>query len=235
MPYDTTYARGRYTGVFISAVQDGTAVAPTAETVTVSAEATAGATSLSVDAITNAIKAGQTFTASGGEEFIVTADAAAGATSLSVDSIGGDEGSGLDGTIAAAETFSNTLLYRVLGTSSTNVTINENNVQQLQSVTYETTDTMSWDSSDAASKGWQVPRQGRYKVNDYAYRQVRTAALNDKEVWLEERLPDEAGDVGEVWAGRAKVRNFDIAAPADGIVDATWTFVGQGAPTVTNP
>ena len=231
MPYDVKFASGRYTGLFISDVQSGAAVAPTAETITVAtAGAAAGALTIPVNAITNPIYRGKVLKFSNGVEAILTADAAAGATSLTVDNVSGTAGAGISGAIAAGVTASNDRLWRLLGTSSSNYTVNENNVQQLQSTTYETVDSMSWDTSEAASKGWQIPRQGRFKSDDRAFRQVFTAAHNDKELWVRYILPQEDGAAGLTITGRVKVRNFDAPSPADGITDANFTLVGQGEP-----
>src|SRR5690606_41969087 len=53
-------------------------------------------------------------------------------------------------------------MYRVLGTQQSDFSLSEN-TQNLQSVTYDSAEAMTWDESEDLSKSWQIQRTGRFK------------------------------------------------------------------------
>ena len=121
-------------------------------------------------------------------------------------------------------------MLRVTGTSDSELSISESPADAT-SVVYEGAMASAvWSETTITSKGWTLPRRGRFRPNDPAYQAVRTAALQGREVFVERVLPDENGEPAEITAGRALITGFATPAPAGGIVDANWVFRGQGPP-----
>lgn len=244
MPLDTTFVKARPTGLFVSdpAPIGQKATAPTPVTLTVGAAGAAkNATSIPVTAsATVTIPANTILVFEAGEadecRVVVTADTSVSAveTSLPVDAVEGEENDGIPFALSENDTAEWDRMYRVLGTQQSDFSMSEN-TQNLQSVTYDSSEAMTWDESEDLSKSWQIQRTGRFKPNDAGFKAVQTAASEGREVWVKQVVPDEDGDVAFTREGRAKVRGYQESNPADGIYDASWTFAGQGKPVTTRP
>lgn len=243
MALDTTYVKAKETGVFVSdaAPVGQKATAPTAVTLTVGA-AGAAKDAKTVPLTSSAdvtLRANQILVFNAGDpdevQLLVTAETAvtSSETSVPVGAVEGEVGAGIPGALTASDTATWDRLYRVLGTEQSDYTLSEN-TQNLQSVTYDSAQAMSWDESEDTSKSWQVARQGRFKPNDHAFQQVRLAAHEAREVWVKQVAPDEDGKPVHSKSGRAKIRGYSESNPASGMYDASWTFAGQGKPVLAD-
>lgn len=125
-------------------------------------------------------------------------------------------------------------LYRVLGTSDSDLQLSEV-TQEATSVVHSGHPSPVWAERVITSKNWTLPRRGRYRPADMAYQAIRQAALEDREVWVERVLPSENGNPAEVESGRALITGFGKTAPADGVIDAAWVFTGQGPLSMAEP
>lgn len=239
MPLDTTFVKAKPTILSVgpAAAVGVKATAPTPVTVTMASGASAGAISLTVSSLTGAIKKGVILVFNEGTigevRCILTADASQGAGTLAVDTVSGEANSGIPGALEASDQAVWDGTYRVLGTQQSDYTLSEQTAN-LTSVTYDSSEAMVWDESEDTSKSWQIQRSGRFKPSDYAFQQIRLAAHEGREIWVKQVAPDESGDPIHSKSGRAKVRGYTESNPADGIYDASWTFAGQGKPTLAD-
>lgn len=239
MGIDQTVVRGKYTSLRVSAAAATgvQATEPADIVLTAPTGASVGDTTvdLTVPSGTAELKKNQILEFSGGAIVVVTADVSVGttATATAIDDPDGETGDGIDTAIAGAETATWDGLYEVLGTDDSQFQIGEN-VQELNPASYQDAyGGTAWSEDEEQSKNWQISRGGRFKIDDYAYQQIRLAGLEGREMWVKRVLADEANAEAEATEGRAKVRGFTTTAPAAGIVDASWTFRGQGSPAVT--
>lgn len=237
-----TFARGKNSEVFVSdtAALGAVATEPADATITVGTQAAVGAVvaDLRVASGTLDLRKNLILAFDDGSDPVyvrVTADTTigTGASTVPVDAIVGDT-PGIDGLLTTSHTAAWDRLHRVLGTESANFAVADN-VNQLTPASYEARFAGAvWDEDEATSKGWSVPRTGRFKAGDYALRQCEMAALQEREVWVKVVYADENGDPARVYEGRARVRNFSVDAPATGVLDASWTWQGQGRPKRTD-
>lgn len=237
-----TFARGKNSEIFVSdAAALGTiATEPADATITVGTQADVGDTvaDLRVAAGTLTLRKNLILAFDDGATTVlvrVTADTTIDATAsaVPVDAIAGDT-PGITGTLTTGHTAVWDQLHRVLGTESANFAVADN-VNQLTPASYEARFAGTvWDEDEATSKGWSIPRAGRFKAGDYALRQCEIANLEEREVWVKVVYADEDGDPARVYEGRARVRNFSVDAPATGVLDASWTWQGQGRPKRTD-
>lgn len=239
MALDTRAVRGKRTGVYCSdAFPKGVkATKPTPVTLTVEAAATAGATTVSLSSSADVtLRNQQMLVFNEGEvnevKCIVTADTpvTSSATSVPVDVVEGEAGAGLPGPLAVDDEAVWDRLYRVHGTSNAPLTVNDN-TQNLQSITYDSSEAMAWDEVEVISKGWQFGRQGNFKPRDHSFNQNELAAYEGRELWLQRILPDEDGLPAKVQEGRVIVTNWADDAPAEGVITASWVWQGQGRPS----
>lgn len=238
MAFDTKFVRGMPTGLYVSAAfpTGQKATAPTPVTITNTANANAGDTSLTLSSATDVWLEANQILIFDDVPVIVTARTQVTSTpaAVPVDAVEGVAGDGIPDDIPENETASWDRMYRVMGTESSDLNITEG-TQELSSVTYDSGQAMSWDEQEITSRGWNIPRNGRFKPNDPAYLAVRAAGLSKREVWVKRILADEDGDAGQIEQGRATVTGFTVTAPASGMVDANWVFQGQGQPIITTP
>lgn len=241
MPLDSSFIKAKPTGLYVSAAaaSGSKATQPSDVTLTVGA-AGAAAAATTVPMTTSAditLVKNQILEFTGGIELVVTADTAittgGGEVSVPVDSVDGDEGDGIPAALVSGDTATWDQLYRVLGTEQSDYSVNEQS-NQLRSVTYDSAESMSWDESSADSKSWQIQRSGRFKVDDYAFKQIQLAAHEDRELWLKQVSPREDGSPAQEKEGRVKVRGYSETNPASGIYDVGYTLAGQGKPTITD-
>lgn len=237
-----TFARGRNTEIFTSdaAAIGALASEPADVTITVGTTASAGATSmnLAVASGTLTLRKNLILAFTDGVDTVlvrVTADTTITSTpsAVPVDRVAGDT-VGIPAEVATDFTAVWDQLHRVIGTESANLAIADN-VNTLTPASYEARFAGAvWDEDEATSKGWSIPRTGRYKAGDHALAQVEDASFQEREVWVKVVYADENGDPARVYEGRARVRSYQVDAPATGVLDASWTFQGQGAPKRTD-
>lgn len=242
MGLDTSFSRGMPTGLYVSAAAPAgqKATKPTPVTITVGTGVSAGVTTVSLSSSANVtLEENQILVFNAGDPdevaLIVTAQTAVTGTpgAVPVDAVDGVAGDGIPGDLASSDTATWDQMYRVLGTETSDFNVTEG-TQELSSVTYDSGQNMSWDEQEITSRGWNIPRGGRFKPNDPAYKAVRACGLSKREVWVKRILADEDGAAAQIEQGRATVTGFSNTAPASGIVDANWTFQGQGEPEVTD-
>lgn len=240
MPLDQTFVKSRPTGLYISetAAAGAEAAAPNPVTFTVKSAASKGATSIDIAGdVETTLYPNQVlvFNEGDGDEvtLVVTEEVvvATSSTSVTVDGFEGEVGAGIADALGENDEAEWDGLFRVMGTVEANFGITEG-TSSLTSNTYDSTGAVSWDESDATSKAFNVPRQGRFKPHDKAYRIIMRAAMNDREVFIKHVAPDEKGNPAKITTGRAKVRAYSESNPADGIYDVSYTLEGQGKPSV---
>lgn len=118
-------------------------------------------------------------------------------------------------------------LNKVHGTSDTDVEITTGTQDATSAIS--NSPAAAWSVPAVTSKSWRLPRRGRFRPTDPAYRAVRQAALGDDLVLFVRRvLPDEQGEPVQAEGGWAIITEFSAPAPADGVVDAAWVFQGVG-------
>jgi hypothetical protein len=243
MPNDLlSFARGKASEIFVSDVFALGAIAsePTDVTITVGTSAAAGDTEadLRVAAGTLQLRKNLILAFDDGATVVllrVTEDTVIDdtASTVPVDAVAGDV-PGLPGALTTSHVALWDRLHRVLGTETAGFQVADN-VNQLTPASYEAAFAGAvWDEDEATSKGWSIPRQGRFKAGDHALRQCETANLEEREVWVKVVYAREDGQPGRVYEGRARVRNLQIDPPATGVLDASWTWQGQGRPKRTD-
>lgn len=236
-----TFARGKNAEIFQSdAFAQGTlATEPADVTITVGTGVAAGV--LSVDlacATTITLRRNLILAFDDGSTTVlvrVTADTTIGAVAapVPVDAVAGDL-PGIPGALTTSHAAVWDQLHRVIGTESAGFSLSDN-VQTLTPATYESAFAGAvWAEDEATSKAWAIARSGRYKAGDYALSQVEIAQFEEREVWVKVVYPDEEGTPARIYEGRARVRNLAIDPPATGVVDASWTWQGQGRPKRTD-
>lgn len=236
-----TFARGKNSEIFQSdaAAAGALATEPADVTITVTVGAAAGDTSVTLAcATTITLRKNLILAFDDGATTVlvrVTADTTigAGGAPVPVDAVAGDL-PGIPGALTTSHEAVWDQLHRVIGTESAGFSLTDN-VQTLTPATYEAAFAgTTWAEDEATSKSWQIARSGRFKGSDYALGQVETAAFQEREVWVKVVYPDEDGTPVRIYEGRARVRNLAVDPPATGVVDASWTWQGQGKPKRTD-
>ena len=232
MPLDTTFAKAKETILKVSAplLNADTAVEPVDVTISLTAAATAGDTSLTVAALPAALKKNNilTFTWGTGNsvDVLITANADAGATTVAVDSVAGDVGDGVPAIdISATATFDQ--LYRVAGTETADLTLSEG-VTTYTSNTYDSANAVVYDTATIDTASWSISRVGRQKLSDYGYVQCHNAAFQKLPVWVKLERPGENNVIAVTYEGVAWVTGFSDTGAATALNDGGWTFQGNG-------
>lgn len=218
---------GRGTKVFIAMPGPDASVEPVAGTVTLSAAATKGATSLSVTIAPSGvlIPVGSylQFVAPNGKEVPVRVNAGAtsSTTTLTVNAIPED--------IPNASVAAWPVLLRARETA--NVSRQGNRVNSF------TFDNEGYEDGMTASITNGITANGNYLPLDAGYRMVEEAFLNLKEIyaWIELPPPSSAYSKGAVYKGRASITSIPLDVPADNIVKANIEMAFNGKPTFLNP
>lgn len=236
-----TFARGKNSEIFQSdAFAAGTlATEPGDVTIEVDAGVAAGATTVTLScATTVTLRKNLILAFDDGATVVllrVTADTAIGVAGapVPVDAVAGDL-PGIPGALTTSHVAVWDRLHRVIGTESAGFSTTDN-VNTLTPATYESAFAgTTWAEDEATSKAWAIARSGRFKAGDFALGQVELASFEEREVWVKVVYPDENGDPARIYEGRARVRNFSVDPPATGVVDASWTWQGQGRPKRTD-
>lgn len=241
MPDLLTFARGKNSEIFQSdAVAIGAiATEPADVTIEVDTAASAGATTVTMScATTVTLRRNLILAFDDGSTTVllrVTEDTeiTPAGVAVPVDAVAGDV-PGIPGALTLSHTAVWDQLHRVIGTESAGFSMTDN-VQTLTPATYEAAFAgTTWAEDEATSKAWQIARSGRFKGGDYALGQVELAQFEEREVWVKVVYPDEDGTPVRIYEGRARVRNLSVDPPATGVVDASWTWQGQGRPKRTD-
>ena len=226
--YDTSFVKGRKTGLYVYLITDGVRTVPSDVTVTLAAPVTADDTDLTVVALSVAIPQYTKLTFDNGGSPVtvqVAALAAAAATSITIDAAPADIDDASEATWDQ--------LVRVQGGTSSSMQLNSNTTQ-LQSSPYEGSEAATWDDAETTSQSWQIPWQGNFKPDDPGYKLVQRAAFENKELYVKYEAPREDTSIARREEGFVGVQNYQRDQPSDNIVTASWTFIGKGAPTVTD-
>lgn len=236
-----TFARGKNSEIFQSTAfaQNAIAAEPLDVTITVGTGVAAGATAVNLACATTVVLRKNLILAfSDGTTTVllrVTAETTIGAApaAVPVDAVAGDL-PGIPGALTTSHEAVWDQLHRVIGTESAGFSLTDN-VQTLTPATYEAAFTgTTWAEDEATSKTWAIARSGRFKAGDYALGQTEIAQFEEREVWVKVVYPDEEGTPARIYEGRARVRNLAVDPPATGVVDASWTWQGQGRPKRTD-
>lgn len=213
----------------VAKLRPGIRAAVVEQTITTGAVAAAGATSLTVAALTEPIYASPTNpvylafddAVEDIDKFVkVVADAADGATSLTVAALG--QG------IANASTAE----YPVRLQARTSADLNTN----ANDVTTTTFDTGGYQDGIVSQIGYGVTCPGNFLALDAGYRTCFEAFNEFYEVWLSIELPPPGGYAkGYIFKGPASVTNAPISAPADGIITANFDFAFRGKIDIVEP
>jgi len=217
------FVKGLRTGYYVSplAAPGQKATRPTPAVITVGADAEAGDLTLSLSSASPVTLLAGASLNFGGVSALVTEDTALTSSPAPVPV------RALSGAVAEDATAPWNGMLRISSTASSEVAVTEG-TNQLRSITYDSSEEPEWDEAQVTSLGWTMDRGGRFRPNDPAYLVVEQAALTKREVFVERILPDEDGNPARYQAGRAIVTNFRVPSPAEGMVDASWTFTGQG-------
>ena len=237
MGLDVTFPKAKETSLRVSApfTNADTATKPTAVTISLTAAAEAGDTSLAVAALPVALKANTILDFVEGSDVVtvlVTANADEGDTTLAVDGLRGDVGDGIPSDIDAAATATWDRLYRVLGTETADVSYTEG-VTTYTSNTYDSAFNVVYDTATIDTAGWTISRAGRQKINDYGYRQCHVAATTKLPVWVKLERPGEDNLTTVTYEGVAWLTGFSDTGAATALNDGGWTFTGNGKIYVT--
>jgi hypothetical protein len=241
MPDLLTFARGKNSEIFQSdAFALGTlASEPPDVTIEVDTGVAAGATSVTLScASTIVLRRNLILAFADGATTVlvrVTEETTigSGGAAVPVDAVAGDL-PGIPGALTTSHEAVWDQLHRVIGTESAGFSMTDN-VQALTPATYESAFAgTTWAEDEATSKAWSIARSGRFKGADYALSQVELAQFEEREVWVKVVYPDEEGTPVRIYEGRARVRNLSVDPPATGVVDASWTWQGQGRPKRTD-
>lgn len=121
-------------------------------------------------------------------------------------------------------------LLRVYGTGDTDFGINSRTADATPAV-----GDSRWSRSEIVSQGWEMQRRGTFRPHDPAFQTIQAAARAGSEVQVVRLLPDETNALVQQDGGAALIMNFRVGSPADGIIEASWTFLGQGEPLPVTP
>jgi hypothetical protein len=218
---------GNKVKVYVALLPLGDRTEPTDVTVTTSASAISGATTLAITALTGAIAGGtpMLFDASGTKVGgYLTEDAKLGATSLNVEA--------LTSAIASGATASYTAKLRLLGGTQADVQINADRTDVL---VFE--DPMGYKDGAITSQSWEIPWTANLLTDDEAYRRVFYAASNavtGREIWVWQQDPPPASyAVGDGLKGATVITGFKKSLESQGICKISLNFIGQGSPIIT--
>lgn len=220
----------------------------TEQTVTITAAAATGATTLTVEPLTADLLSGDTaeilpnttlgvqplsgaiamgsrltFNPGGGEvRAYLAKDVLAGATSIELID--------LSGNIASGSVAKYTAKLRLLGGTSTGFNLNPNRtgIQVFE-------DEGGYEDGVITNATWEAPWSGNYLVDDESYERIKFATrrspVDNREVYLWSEKPAPVGKTtGETDKGATLVTALSESLPADGVLTSSWTFSGQGTP-----
>lgn len=212
-----------------AAIPAGSIIDFNGEEVVTTALANSGATSISISPLVFGIPSGSLglYVASGVTPTIVytTADAASGATSISIEAQTGRA------TIASGDVGLHRGLVLLQGGTTSN--------EQLQAQDTETRvygSRLPYSTGVVTGATWQISYTSNVLPTDIGFFRLNYAgayALDGIRGWVLKQDPVPSGfTVGDSIQGLCDVTDFQKTNPADGIITATCTFKGRGAPTI---
>lgn len=221
---------GRGTKVHVALLPPGSNTEIVPQTITSSALAAAAATSLSVEAITEALTASSAYpiflsfadAVDGTDKPAkVVANAADSATSLTV------------ATLVKAINDGSTAEYPVKLHARTGVDINPN----ANDTTTQTFDDDGYETGVVTRLGYGVSCPGNFLSMDAGFKTCFYAFNEFKNnIWLRIELPAPDGyTTGYVFKGSARVTNMPLNVPAGEIVTCNIEFKFNGKPTIVDP
>jgi len=223
---------GNKTKLFFSVMPDSlidNPVAPANVTITNSAAVSANATTIPVTALTGPVPAGTPlkFVKAGNPDVKIytTASAVAGATSITVEPVSA-------GIAITSQAVYTALLLLVGGTTS------DESISANETETTVYGDELGYSTGRVTSASWSISYSFNVLPADDGYFRLSYAARNAVNGVLgfirkEDQAP--AGyTVGESISGLVAVVDFTKTLPADGIISASCSFRGRGAPTISH-
>jgi hypothetical protein len=242
MPFKFTKVAGKPVGLYLALLAEGASAAPSTVTATVAAGgATAGATSISVDALSAAIPKNTVLVfsrAAGSPDtvtVVTTAEAASAATSIPVESFDGSDGDGIAYDLAAADEATWDGLYTAVGTENSPYS-NNPQTQDLNAVTYGGSGDITVSTPSVQSLSPSISRTGLWTAEGQLIQDLMTYGDTNRNWWAKQVLPDADGAPWAQRAGLARVSNMQHDPPADGLIRISYDirFVGS-KPTLTFP
>ena len=219
----TNLKLGKGTVVEIAMLPSDSRAEPTREaTITLGAAASAGATSLTVTALSSGVLIPKgsylAFTDSNDEVVLVQLDADAEATDTTLTVIG------IPADIANAAT--STYPLKLGGRTSADLGRSGNRVSSVDfdSDGYSDGLTTSIEQTITASGNF-LPEDAGLRTADYAFREFR-----EDYVWLTLAKNSTGSTTGERWKGAASITNLPMSIPADGIITADIDITFNGKP-----
>lgn len=206
------------TSFLVATLASGQSV-PQSRTLTTTASAAAGATSLAVTATTGYINAGRKLTV-GTVEVTVTADTPVGSTALPIKALTTGQ------SIASAATGTYYELFEFIGGSEASVAAQES------TISIRNFKSGKWASNAKTMTGLTVTCSGQLHVEDYALKNVlRPAAFElGQEVYADLTRPD-----GDRYRGAFLVNGYQESAALDNVVTVSFTLNSNGAVTLPAP
>lgn len=212
-----------------AAIPSGSIIDFNGEEVVTTANAASGATTISIQPLVYGIASGSLgrYVATTVTPVIVytTADAATGATSISIEAQTGRT------TIASGDVGLHRGVVLLQGGTTSN--------EQLQSQNTETRvyePRLPYSTGIITGATWSVSYTTNVLPTDIGFFRLNYAgayALDGVRGWVFKQDPVPAGyTVGDSIQGLCDVTDFQKTNPADGIITATCTFTGRGAPTI---
>jgi len=222
MPWKDDFVLGKSQALYVYLLPAGSRDAPSSVTFTVSnagSDVAAGSTSIPLASATGVIVPEGTILTFGSVEVYVAQTAQATDTSLTVDPT---SAAITDGSTATWDQ-----MVRVHG--GTNSPFQGSSNEQ----TTNTYESGGWTDGKVVSNTWTINWSGNFRPDDYGYKYVRDAWMNQQELYVRQVRTREDGSTAEKREGVCAVTSFQDDAPADGVVTTSFTLVGRGSPTIT--
>ncbi|MFN6572414.1 hypothetical protein [Dendronalium sp. ChiSLP03b] len=227
MPKSFQVGGGNKVKVYVALLPLGDRIEPDDVSITAGSGITSAATSVTVTALSGPIAAGTPLTFDNGTSKLtvyLAADAKTGDTSLTIEAA------------SAALTGSSTAEYlaklRLLGGTQLSVNLG---ADRTESLVFE--DPLGYADGVITKQNWELPWTANLLSDDDAFRRVYYAAsqaVSGREIFVwQEDPPPKGKTVGDGLKGTAVITNFSKQLQSDAICTISFSFNGQGSPTIT--
>ncbi|HEX7000179.1 MAG TPA: hypothetical protein VF164_00630, partial [Trueperaceae bacterium] len=220
--------RGKPSLMFLKYIGSSTA-APSTVTVTLTDNAAAGATSLTVSALSAAIPKNTvlTFSRAAGDpatmKVVVTADADVSDTTISVEDFEGVAGDGIPHSLATGDAATWDGLYTDIASNNLDFARNEQ-TQDLNPVTHGSATGVSVSIPEITSIAPSIQRQGLFWADGQLIKDILQYGGTNANFYAKLVIPDEDGNAFVTYAGYGKVMGVGHPSPADNLVQLNYTF-----------
>lgn len=228
MPLKFSQVRGKPSLMFLKHIGSSTS-APSTVTVTLASNAAAGATSLTVTALTAAVPKNTvlTFSRAAGSpatmKVVVTADADVSDTSISVEDFEGVSGDGIPFTLATSDAATWDGLYTDIASNNLDFARNEQ-TQDLTAVTHGSATGVSVAIPEITSIAPAITRQGLFWADGQLIQDLLTYGGTNANFYGKLIIPNEDGEVFAYYAGWGKIQGVGHPSPADNLIQLNYTF-----------